>query len=122
MNYDYHHIFSFNVFQKIHSYKRPLIRRTLPSPTVLTPLHADRAPVTDHNPHHSGAMFCFYLLLGASQLLGVLVLILAGYWTGNTLGGFAWDGSPKEFNLHPLLMILGLVFLYGDGESLVGND
>lgn len=59
-------------------------------------------------------MFCFYLLLGTSQVLAVLILILAGYWTGHTLGGFAWDGSPKEFNLHPLLMILGLVFLYGD--------
>ncbi|XP_072179648.1 transmembrane ascorbate-dependent reductase CYB561-like [Diadema setosum] len=59
-------------------------------------------------------MFVFYLLLGASQVLAILILILAGYWTGHTLGGFAWDGSSQEFNLHPLLMTLGLIFLYGD--------
>ncbi|XP_038044574.1 cytochrome b561-like isoform X2 [Patiria miniata] len=59
-------------------------------------------------------MRAFYPLVLASQVAVVLVLILAGYWTGHYLGGFAWDGSAKEFNLHPLLMILGLVFFYGD--------
>ncbi|XP_063964538.1 transmembrane ascorbate-dependent reductase CYB561-like isoform X2 [Lytechinus pictus] len=59
-------------------------------------------------------MLCFYLLLGISQALAVIILILAGFWTGHTLGGFAWDGTSKEFNLHPLLMILGFIFLYGD--------
>ncbi|XP_033639343.1 cytochrome b ascorbate-dependent protein 3-like [Asterias rubens] len=56
----------------------------------------------------------FYPLVLASQVAVVTVLILAGYWTGHFLGGFAWDGSAQEFNLHPLLMILGLVFFYGD--------
>ena len=58
----------------------------------------------------------FYPLVLASQVAVVTVLILAGYWTGHFLGGFAWDGSAQEFNLHPLLMILGLVFFYGDGK------
>lgn len=61
----------------------------------------------------------FYPLLALSQLLAVILLVLTGYWTGHMLGGFAWDGSPQQFNLHPLLMILGLVFLYGDGKFLV---
>lgn len=56
----------------------------------------------------------FYPLLALSQLLAVILLVLTGYWTGHMLGGFAWDGSLQQFNLHPLLMILGLVFLYGD--------
>ncbi|XP_022090917.1 cytochrome b561-like isoform X2 [Acanthaster planci] len=62
----------------------------------------------------AATMSAFYPLVLASQVAVVLVLILAGYWTGHYLGGFAWDGSAKEFNLHPLLMILGLVFFYGD--------
>ncbi|XP_071812532.1 transmembrane ascorbate-dependent reductase CYB561-like [Apostichopus japonicus] len=56
----------------------------------------------------------FYPLLALSQLLAVILLVLTGYWTGHLLGGFAWDGSEQQFNLHPLLMILGLVFLHGD--------
>ncbi|CDQ72958.1 unnamed protein product [Oncorhynchus mykiss] len=33
---------------------------------------------------------------------------------GSYHGGYAWDGSGQEFNVHPLCMVLGLVFLYGD--------
>eukprot|EP00057_Strongylocentrotus_purpuratus_P004243 XP_003728314.2 PREDICTED: cytochrome b561-like isoform X2 [Strongylocentrotus purpuratus] len=60
-------------------------------------------------------MLPFYLLLTLSQVVGIMILILVGYWTGHTLGGYAWDGSGREFNLHPLFMTIGLVFLYGDG-------
>ena len=63
-------------------------------------------------------MMLFYVLLVASQVVAVVVLCLAGYWTGNTLGGFAWDGSRKEFNYHPLFMTIGLIFLYGEGNDL----
>jgi cytochrome b-561 len=30
-------------------------------------------------------------------------------------GGFAWDGSDKQFNYHPLFMVIGLVFLNAEG-------
>ncbi|TKS78082.1 Cytochrome b ascorbate-dependent protein 3 [Collichthys lucidus] len=33
-------------------------------------------------------------------------------------GGFAWDGSPKQFNWHPVLMVTGLIVLYGNGAVL----
>ncbi|KAM9784083.1 transmembrane ascorbate-dependent reductase CYB561 [Syngnathus typhle] len=56
----------------------------------------------------------FGWLVGASQLLGVTSVVLAGVWMGHYHGGFAWDGSDQEFNLHPLCMILGMVFLQGD--------
>ncbi|XP_072032030.1 transmembrane ascorbate-dependent reductase CYB561-like isoform X2 [Amphiura filiformis] len=56
----------------------------------------------------------FYPLVALSQILVVTALVLCGYWTGHILGGFAWDGSHMEFNLHPLLMVLGMIFFYGD--------
>ena len=37
-------------------------------------------------------------------------------WTGHYLGGFAGSSAPdKEFNWHPLLMTVGLIYLYGTG-------
>ncbi|XP_029945691.1 transmembrane ascorbate-dependent reductase CYB561 [Salarias fasciatus] len=53
-------------------------------------------------------------LVGASQLLGLASVVLTGVWMGHYRGGFAWDGSAQQFNLHPLCMVLGLVFLQGD--------
>ncbi|XP_061702940.1 transmembrane ascorbate-dependent reductase CYB561 isoform X1 [Syngnathoides biaculeatus] len=56
----------------------------------------------------------FAWLVGGSQVLGVTSVVLTGVWMGHYQGGFAWDGTQQEFNLHPLCMVLGLVFLQGD--------
>ncbi|XP_072028475.1 transmembrane ascorbate-dependent reductase CYB561-like [Amphiura filiformis] len=57
----------------------------------------------------------FVPLVIVSQIFAIAILVLLGIWTGVTLGGFAWDGSMKHFNFHPLLMVLGMVILNGDG-------
>lgn len=37
---------------------------------------------------------------------------------GHYRQGFAWhDNVAKEFNYHPLFMIIGMVFLYGNGMT-----
>lgn len=69
----------------------------------------------DPAPRRSGSVFA--VLVGASQVLGLAAVVLTGVWMGHFRGGFAWDGSGQEFNVHPLCMVLGLVFLHGDGES-----
>lgn len=41
-----------------------------------------------------------------------------GIWTGHHLGGFAWQKNPGlEFNWHPLLMTIGMIYLYGNGNT-----
>ena len=57
-----------------------------------------------------------YFLFAALQALGVVCIILVVIWTDKYLGGFAWDGSAKMFNWHPLLMVVGFVFFYGNGK------
>ncbi|KYO46533.1 transmembrane ascorbate-dependent reductase CYB561 [Alligator mississippiensis] len=48
-----------------------------------------------------------------SQFLGLTVIAMTGAWMGQFRGGIAWQ-SLLEFNVHPLCMIIGMVFLQGD--------
>lgn len=56
----------------------------------------------------------YYVAL--SQLLGLTVVAMTGAWLGLYRGGIAWEGA-LQFNVHPLCMVIGLIFLQGDGES-----
>ncbi|NXE25144.1 CY561 protein, partial [Ardeotis kori] len=51
--------------------------------------------------------------VAVSQLLGLTLLATTGAWLGRYRGGVAWH-SPLQFNVHPLCMVLGMVFLQGD--------
>ncbi|XP_030151540.1 cytochrome b561 [Lynx canadensis] len=48
-----------------------------------------------------------------SQLLGLIAVATTGAWLGLYRGGIAWQGV-LQFNVHPLCMVIGLIFLQGD--------
>ncbi|NWR95349.1 CYAC3 protein, partial [Furnarius figulus] len=52
----------------------------------------------------------FLAFLGS---LGVLCVALVGTWCQHWRGGFSLDGGIRTFNWHPVLMVTGLVVLYG---------
>ncbi|XP_043562023.1 lysosomal membrane ascorbate-dependent ferrireductase CYB561A3-like isoform X1 [Chiloscyllium plagiosum] len=56
----------------------------------------------------------FYLIYTLSLLLGLICIIIVTTWSKVYRGGFAWDGSAKMFNWHPVCMVTGLVVLYGN--------
>ncbi|XP_058800357.1 plasma membrane ascorbate-dependent reductase CYBRD1 isoform X2 [Phymastichus coffea] len=59
-----------------------------------------------------GFSFLFYLTEGT----GLFLIILVGIWLVQYRNGFGWTSIPElEFNWHPLLMTIGLVFLYANG-------
>ncbi|XP_010901140.2 cytochrome b ascorbate-dependent protein 3 isoform X2 [Esox lucius] len=58
--------------------------------------------------------FCYLLCL----CLGIACIVLVTTWNSKWRGGFAWDGSSLQFNWHPVLMVTGLVVLYGNGAVL----
>ena len=43
-------------------------------------------------------------------------MVFVSFWNAQWRGGFAWDGTGKQFNWHPVFMVTGLVVLYGNGE------
>lgn len=60
----------------------------------------------------------FVPLVLLAEGLGLAACILVGVWMGRYLGGFAWDGSGLEFNLHPVLMTVSMIFLYGNATMI----
>ncbi|CAK6959609.1 lysosomal membrane ascorbate-dependent ferrireductase CYB561A3 isoform X2 [Scomber scombrus] len=54
---------------------------------------------------------CYLLCLG----LGLACVVCVCLWNSQWRNGFAWDGSALQFNWHPVLMVTGLVVLYGIG-------
>ncbi|NWR60429.1 CYAC3 protein, partial [Bucorvus abyssinicus] len=52
----------------------------------------------------------FCALLGG---LGLACMAFVSAWCQYWRGGFSWDGSAQTFNWHPVLMVAGLVVLYG---------
>ncbi|XP_038595358.1 cytochrome b ascorbate-dependent protein 3-like isoform X2 [Micropterus salmoides] len=57
---------------------------------------------------------CHLLCLG----LGLACVVCVCLWNSRWRGGFAWDASTLQFNWHPVLMVTGLVVVYGNGAVL----
>ncbi|XP_030647573.1 lysosomal membrane ascorbate-dependent ferrireductase CYB561A3 [Chanos chanos] len=64
------------------------------------------------------SVLSFYVAYVLCALLGIICVVLVSYWNAKWRGGFAWDGSPAQFNWHPVLMVTGLVALYGNGAVI----
>ncbi|KAJ9597189.1 hypothetical protein L9F63_026921, partial [Diploptera punctata] len=57
----------------------------------------------------------FTLTFGVAQAVGLLTVVLVTVWAGHYCGGFSWRSNPDtEFNWHPVLMTLGMIFLYAN--------
>ncbi|XP_011685692.1 PREDICTED: cytochrome b561-like isoform X2 [Wasmannia auropunctata] len=68
---------------------------------------------------HSYSLEGFVPLLSLTEACGALLIVLVAVWTGYYRNGFSWRSIPElEFNWHPLLMIIGLVFLYANAMLL----
>ena len=57
----------------------------------------------------------FYMLVLVFEVLCLSTVIMLIYWGEVYFNGYAWDGSGLMFNWHPLLMVLGMIILYGNG-------
>ncbi|XP_015787659.1 cytochrome b ascorbate-dependent protein 3 isoform X2 [Tetranychus urticae] len=56
----------------------------------------------------------FNIILLLSHSIGSIIILLIILWVNKHLGGFDWSIPAKEFNYHPLFMVLGMVYLYGN--------
>lgn len=57
-----------------------------------------------------------WLLYGVAQLSGLMAVICTVAWLSHFRGGYAWQSDPHlQFSWHPTLMILSMIYLYGNG-------
>ncbi|KAF5899109.1 cytochrome b ascorbate-dependent protein 3, partial [Clarias magur] len=60
------------------------------------------------------ANISFYTAYILCLVLSLVCVVLVIHWNASYRGGFSWDGKITQFNWHPVLMVLGLVVLYGN--------
>ncbi|XP_053687592.1 plasma membrane ascorbate-dependent reductase CYBRD1 [Sabethes cyaneus] len=69
----------------------------------------------ENNGPSAGSYNNFRVLYLITQMVGATIVILVGSWIGAHLNGLAWTSQPSvQFNWHPLLMTMGMIFLYGN--------
>lgn len=60
----------------------------------------------------------FYMI---TQMVGITIIILMGSWISFHLKGFGWSTPEIEFNWHPMLMTIGMIYLFGNCKSCFIN-
>ena len=56
----------------------------------------------------------FLQLFFSLQAVGTLLLALVLIWILNYCGNLGWSDHDERFNWHPLLLVLGMVYLSGN--------
>ena len=80
---------------------------------------------SDDEEMSGGARCCFGFLTFLAQILlhGVVGLVLfwvIAYHSKDNVGPFSFRTDPElEWNLHPVLMILGFIYFMGQGENFI---
>lgn len=73
---------------------------------------------TLYHPEEREKLKFFPWMLGITQLVGLTMVILATVWTTVYLNGLSLTNKYLEFNIHPLCMVIGMVWLYGQAAIL----
>lgn len=59
----------------------------------------------------------FLVVLSAAAAVGFVSVIFVLRWVLHYKEGLGWDGGLAEFNWHPVLIVIGFIFLQGIGEN-----
>lgn len=57
------------------------------------------------------------LALGSAAFFGIVSIFFVLRWVLHFKEGLGWDGGLAEFNWHPVLVVIGFIFLQGTGEG-----
>ncbi|XP_057687151.1 lysosomal membrane ascorbate-dependent ferrireductase CYB561A3 isoform X2 [Corythoichthys intestinalis] len=86
--------------------------------TVLISIHCCPLPIKSASFSRMTSTSYFYIWHCMCICLGLACVVTVSLWSSQWRGGFAWDGSSLQFNWHPVLMVTGMLVLYGNGAVL----
>ncbi|XP_066046047.1 LOW QUALITY PROTEIN: plasma membrane ascorbate-dependent reductase CYBRD1 [Chamaea fasciata] len=75
--------------------------------------HSLAVPAAAHGARKMEGYGRFLALLASALLVGFVSVVLSFVWVFQYRGGLSWDGSSREFNWHPVLIVTGFVFIQG---------
>ncbi len=58
----------------------------------------------------------FIILVVLAELTGLAGVGFVVAWMTKYQTGFGWNGYEKQFNVHPLMMVVGMMFINGNGK------
>lgn len=68
-----------------------------------------------HQQHDLHAtMVNFRIIYMVQHMVGITIVVLMGAWVSLFLGGLGIADPKLEFNWHPVLMTIGMVYMYGN--------
>lgn len=72
------------------------------------------------DPEENQKLSTFRFLYMVVQLIGLALIISVFCWIVIFMDGFAWSAHPSvQFNWHPLLMTIGMIYLYGNCKIII---
>lgn len=63
-------------------------------------------------------MVNFRIIYIVMHLVGITMIVLMCAWVSIFLGGVGVSQPQLEFNWHPVLMTVGMLYLYGNSKNL----
>merc|ERR1711970_704469 len=74
-------------------------------------------PIMDLNIHNRRLFLGSFLVV---EVIGLIAVIMTIHWVEHYKGGVKWGMTDMgiAFNWHPILMTIGLIFLYGNGALI----
>ncbi|CDS41496.1 cytochrome B561 [Echinococcus multilocularis] len=57
---------------------------------------------------------CLIPIAAIAQIFGIAAVVMCTVWMGYYYGGFDWRNPALVFNYHPVFMVIGMIFCFGD--------
>lgn len=97
------------------SYENPVYNTTEDNVDLPAGATGDRDDIPYQKPKYK-LSHLFSVTVCFTEIVGIVCIVTTVCWIMFYRQGLGWDTRPREFNAHPVFMVVGLVFFYANGK------